>query len=378
VNLNEPIFDILLNRWLYESESDALDFKRDQYKFKHASNEVKSEILKDILSIVNSWRTIDGYILIGIEDKADKPNLLIGITEHIDDAYLQQFVNSKTSDTCKFAYATYTIDHKTIGIIKIPIQKRPIYLNKDFGKLKAKTVYVRRGSSTDIATPDEVIKMGLDHNKAVSASLEVGFFDKLNAQMNGAVIAYETTYIKILDEIPEYSEGSYFMMPTIGKNSDYFRDIVEYYNFIYSFKPIYIAIRNIGNIEAVNLRFELEIVSKEIELLFDGEEVKEPNKTINLRIMPINSVFSSYRFEKMEGKVIIFNTLDRLHAKRTLALNGTIYLQVKKSEKLKAKATIFFDGQENPFEQELEINFNCKLIELTWKEFYEKLCEKNY
>jgi predicted HTH transcriptional regulator len=89
------MYNILLERWLYESENDSLEFKRDQYKFIRASDEEKSELLKDILAMVNSWRRVDGYIVIGIEDKPEKPNILQGISEHIDDSKIQQFVNSK-------------------------------------------------------------------------------------------------------------------------------------------------------------------------------------------------------------------------------------------------------------------------------------------
>ncbi len=53
-----------------------------------------------------------------------------------------------------------SIDHVEIGSIQIPIQERPFYLNKDYGKLKKDTIYVRRGSSTAIADPDEIAKMG--------------------------------------------------------------------------------------------------------------------------------------------------------------------------------------------------------------------------
>jgi predicted HTH transcriptional regulator len=71
--------DVLFERWLYESESDSLDFKRDQYKFSGASHNEKSELLKDIVAMANSWRRVDGYIVIGIEDRPEKPNVLHGV-----------------------------------------------------------------------------------------------------------------------------------------------------------------------------------------------------------------------------------------------------------------------------------------------------------
>jgi hypothetical protein len=372
------MYDTLFDRWLYESESDSLDFKRDQYKFIKATDQEKSEMLKDILSMVNSWRSVDGYIVIGIEDKPEKPNLIHGIYEHIDDAKIQQFVNSKISGTCLFEYATYTKDSKTIGIIRIPVQKRPVYLTKDYGTLKADIVYVRRGSSTGIAKPDEVSKMGLDKNEVAFPNLEVGFFNILNNQMIGDVLKKETSYLTILDSIPEYSEGVSFKTLTVGNNSEYYKDYIEFINFKYSYIPLHFAVKNIGEIEAVNLQFELEIYSSDIEVLLDGNEVVEPDTSILSNLKSLKSIqSSSYRFDKHEGLCKFYNTLDLLHAKRSLALNGTVYLQVKKSDTLKAKATLFFDGQSKPYEKELEVIIKCKTVELSWKDFYEKVFKNN-
>jgi hypothetical protein len=368
--------DALFDRWLFESESDSLDFKRDQYKFIKGSDEEKSELLKDILAMANSWRRSDAYIVIGIEDKPEKPNLIHGISEHLDDAVIQQFVNGKLSGTCLFDYLTYTKDSKTVGIIRIPVQKRPVYLTKNYGSLKANTVYVRRGSSTDIAKPNEVSMMGLPNIEIANANLDVEFFNTSTNQMIGRVFTRETTFLSILDEVPEYSEKVTVMMPTVGLNSSYYKDYIDFINFTYSYIPIHFAVKNIGDIEAVNLRFELEISSGDIDVLLDGEELVQPDTRKFYNLKSLNSPVSSYRFEKFERKCKIYNTLDRLHAKRTLALSGTVYLQSKKSVILKAKATLFFDGQSKPIEKELEIIIKCKSIELHWKDFSEQMFKK--
>ena len=146
---------------LYRSESDSLDFKEEQYKFINENNPyIKSELLKDILAFANAWRDSDAYILIGIKENNKSEHEIIGISETIDDASLQEFVNSKTNKAIKFEYVTITIEDKLIAYIKIPIQKRPFYIKKDYGKLKSNTVYLRRGSATVIANPDEISDMG--------------------------------------------------------------------------------------------------------------------------------------------------------------------------------------------------------------------------
>ena len=44
------IDDELIERLLYEEESDYLDFKGDQYAFVNASDDQKGELLEDILA----------------------------------------------------------------------------------------------------------------------------------------------------------------------------------------------------------------------------------------------------------------------------------------------------------------------------------------
>ena len=70
----------------------------------------------------------------------------IPAADHIDDASLQQFVNSKTNRDINFSYQAFLYEGKSFGIITIPRQKRPFYAKKDFGMVKATEVYYRRAS----------------------------------------------------------------------------------------------------------------------------------------------------------------------------------------------------------------------------------------
>jgi hypothetical protein len=149
-----------LEALLYEDESTSLDFKRDQYLFAAATDHEKSELLKDILAFANSWRRSDAYILIGVEEIKGGRSKPVGVSAHIDDAALQQFVNAKTNRKVEFAYETAGVDGITIGVIRVPIQARPSYLTKAYGRVSADSVYIRRGSSTEILKPDEIAKMG--------------------------------------------------------------------------------------------------------------------------------------------------------------------------------------------------------------------------
>ena len=193
---------------LHEEEGTALDFKRDQYKFDGASKEDKSELLKDILAFTNSFRRTDAYILVGVEEVRGGRSKVIGVEIHLDDAKLQQFVNSKTQNPLTFSYRETILDDHAIGIIHIPVQARPIYAKDGYGKVQKEAVYVRRGSSTDIAKPDEIARMGTAGVDWVKQpSVELNLFDRKTGDLldNNICIDSCTWYdLPPYKEIPDY------------------------------------------------------------------------------------------------------------------------------------------------------------------------------
>lgn len=151
-------------------ESDKVDFKCEQYKFVGAAPEDKSELLKDIIAMSNVAREDVAYILIGVKELPDKTGEIVGICPNdvIDDAMLHQFVNQKTNASVPFSsyvIPSGIIDRGCIQVVEIaPCNAmRPFYLKKDFGKMKASLVYYRDGTSTAVATPDQIKKMGEEY-----------------------------------------------------------------------------------------------------------------------------------------------------------------------------------------------------------------------
>jgi Putative DNA-binding domain len=158
----------LIESLLFEEEGTELDFKEEQYKFVGASDDEKSELLKDILAFANAWRRSDAYILLGARDVKGGRSIPIGVSQQLDDAQLQQFVNSKTQRPLTFTYRPIEFEGKPVAVIHIPLQQRPIYLRRAYGHLEPNTVYLRRGSSTDIARPDEVSRMGASQTQTTT------------------------------------------------------------------------------------------------------------------------------------------------------------------------------------------------------------------
>ena len=167
----------LLEQLLHEPESQSLDFKQAQYRFERASEQDKSELLKDVLAFVNSWRRTSAYMLIGVKEVKGGRGQVIGIADHIEDASLQQFVNSKTQRRVEISYEVVRVEGVEIGVIEIPIQDRPVYAEKDYGKVKARAVYFRAGSSTRAANPEEIARMGAQQSVEAAPNLVLSWAD---------------------------------------------------------------------------------------------------------------------------------------------------------------------------------------------------------
>jgi hypothetical protein len=151
----------LIESLLHQTESSSLDFKRDQYVFDGVDEDQKGELVKDILAFANAWRQTDAHILIGVEEVQGGRSIPVGLKSHLKEANVQQLVNTKVNRPIEFTYEAAIVDGVSIGVIRIPVQTRPFFLKNDFGsKLKKDTVYLRRGSATAIANPDEIAKMG--------------------------------------------------------------------------------------------------------------------------------------------------------------------------------------------------------------------------
>lgn len=170
-----------LSALLQRSEGDTLDFKSTNYKFIDATNDEKSELLKDIIAIANTDKLSDGHIIIGVNEEGGKATTTPGVPPELRDSDIQQFVNKKLNRPVSFLISHELHNEVQITVIRISKkQQRPIYLIKDFGKLRKNTVYIRHGSSTDEASPDEITDMAKQEN-ASTPDVSIEFQINVNA-----------------------------------------------------------------------------------------------------------------------------------------------------------------------------------------------------
>lgn len=219
--------DTLLEELRYKGEGSDLDYKAERYPFASASDEEKGEMLKDILAFANAHRAGPAYILMGFKDIPPHPAEVVGLSADgaIDDSRVQQFVNSKLNSNLEFRYEEGMFGGQHIAVITIPQQRRPFYLKKDYGNVRKDTVYVRRGSSTGIASLDEIARMGSSRGE-VKAFLE--FQTPENEPLPNE---FERRFISFPRKLPNLiPDRNSFLANTVLVNKDYFREGAAYHS----------------------------------------------------------------------------------------------------------------------------------------------------
>jgi len=263
-----------IEKLLYEEESSTLDFKEEQYPFIGEENKhKKSELLKDILAFANAWRHSDAYILIGVREMKGSKNEVVGIEQDIDDASLQEFINQKTNKPINFEYKTKNINEKHIAYIKIPVQDRPFFIKKEYGKVKENTVYLRRGSSTAIADPTEISEMGESKVKNGNSIVDNPVDYKVVARISPIKIDKEKE-ISFFENKIELALKEIKQIEAIEDNRDYLYDVMMRSGE----KKLSEYISELKNRYKIEIQDYIDKYSKEIKNLESYIEVFEEKK----------------------------------------------------------------------------------------------------
>ena len=235
--------------------------------------------------MANAWRTSEAIIIIGALEGTDgKPGRVVGISEHLDDADLQQFVNQKTNRPVHFSYAEFDHDGHTVGVIRMPVQERPFFLRKPFGrgpsgeyKLQADIVYVRRGSSTDIADPDEIFRMGTASVVAAAPEVQIEWADVEARKAFGNLIEIRRTVLLPLpddqipdaeDDAPNFALGRIPVFQISGSvNTDYYRLMCSHVLFEHAVAEFGFVALNRSRTTAQGVRVELVVSGNPDEVI---------------------------------------------------------------------------------------------------------------
>jgi hypothetical protein len=374
--------DSLIDALLFEAEGAELDFKREQYFFEGADDRKKSELLKDILAFANAWRRTDAYILIGIQEVKEAESTVVGITEHIDDAKLQQFVSAKTNRPVEFSYTPMPFKSKQIGVIHIPVQERPIFLTKDYGALRRHTVYLRRGSSTDEARPDEIARMG----QAVSERLKLRplLIPRLATGSDWSELVETTKFETIslkhpeIKSLPDYSRPQStgpFGMPVFSSlehtNSNFYRDRAEYLRFGSKLRPIRLSVRNEGTALASGVKFTIQVTdpARSIELALGSDRPKKPRREWSpldsIRPISLNKAAPDIEVTRTNSGWTITAYFGKVQAKDTAITLEELFLGTSTSGLVELPVSVFADELSSPVTAVLSIEYSVTEQEIT-------------
>lgn len=372
-----PGDDSLLETLLNEDEGSTLDFKREQYPCK--TDEEKGELIKDILAFTNASRRADAFILIGVVENPGGRAKVVGVTHHLKDADLQQLVNSKTDQPVDFSYRSGRLDGKDIGILHVPVQGRPRFIKKKFGKLDADRVYVRRGSSTAVARPDEVAKMGWASSQELSPKLQLQFADPESRKLNGEALELCGTCIDISDvkAIPNFVKQHQFAFDMRQVNTEYYRELVLHKWAQLLCKPLRFAITNLGSSLATDVRAELNLELSEAVVFDDHEWPTNPEQYLEMSSFSLAS-FRRVRSdddivvdELSNGKRIITINTKKIQPKQTAWIDASLFLGTKSSGTISLDGAIWSDNLPSPQSVDLEIRFTTKSLSMTWRQLLE-------
>ena len=366
----------LIESLLYQNEGTALDFKREQYPFIGATDEQKAELLKDILAFANSWRQSDAYIVIAVEAVQGGKHIPVGTDEHFDDAQLQQFVNCKTNRKVELSYEIHLFEGKRIGVIKIPKQERPTYANKKFGKVDKDVVYYRLGSSTAIANPEDIARMGKETAQSVLVpSMNLQFADyETRQELGDSIKLFSTAYEKPRKPLPDAGQArgsgiSGFIAPTsIGEmiNSHYWRDKEEYIRLKSLAKPVTLVISNKSRTLAEKVRVEIIGSSLDgITVLRDlpTEPAYRHIESFSRNVPRIRSVFQqeprtvvSYHGNQWTLTVSFGN----VQPQSRVWADEPFYIGSKQKDRLEMEAIIYADNLPEPQKVKFAIDFEIE------------------
>jgi len=381
-----------LEQLLYESESETLDFKEGQYRFTNATDDEKSELLKDILGFANAWRRSEAYILVGVKEVEGGKSIVVDTDTHLQDHSLQQFVNSKTNRPIRFSYEAVTVEDKSVGIITIHQQPRPFWLTRDYGRLKRDQVYVRRGSSIDItrpASPDEIIKM--EHaGTQQAASVEVQLYDPTNRRLLGKTVQMEGRYVRFpsSDDLPDLSSPRVPIghIAIIGdvmreRNPDYYRQVAAYCHRHTNFQPMQLAIVNTGQVSGEDVRLELDLPPGPGLEVLEQWDVDEafPQKDYDRIHAFTRAAFSQkvQPFQRRDGNIVIARNQNppaleveyRKVQPGRQVLTDTFHIACCQSSTCTLAGKVFSKNLPEPVKVELSIEFDVTVEEVDVERF---------
>lgn len=265
-------------------------------------------------------------------------------------------------------------------LLILNINKGPFFLIKDYGKLKNNSVYLRRGSSTVIAKPDEIAEMGHQESKeSISPNLILEFCRPEEETNIGGELNLTAELISLgnNNSIPDF-EGDEDYLKTKGceqlnimksPNHDYYKKLVYYYFFQKIKNEIFFSLQNTSSILATSVMIYIDI-EKMDKVSFDEHHnlPKLIDKYSELYDLSINSNFpnmvplNNITIKEASTKWRITIDVGNIYPNDTCFITNGIVLLSGVSHKTELKCTIVGDNIPQPIKTKLMIECNTSKI----------------
>lgn len=356
---------------LHRSEGETLDFKQ-QYAFSGASDDHKSELLKDILALANAWKDAPAHLVVGVTEQDGRASAFPGVTVHLADHTLQQFVNARTNAPIRFEVETIPYQGVHLDIIRIAKeQERPLFLTKDYGRLKKNVVYVRRGSSTAEASPKEIADMGRSDAIAGTASVPnvlVELADPHKRERWGTTANVICTTLldspppparkpEPGDVIKKLGRPSHFMRTTLDPMAHLnpsSEEWIAYMKGTARISRVSFWAQNVGTVNVSNARVEIRISQQDGVVIESGHRgPRKPRSTFEL-IQPTTPKPSIFVEHEGDEYAMSFD-LGNLQPKADFWKQGNFIVAAKASCEIPIRVRIYADNLANPLESTLTL-----------------------
>ena len=181
------------------SHNDENSFYDKKQKISFNSKEGKAKFLKHVCALSNSNPSNNSYIVIGVEDEANK---IVGI-DFFDDSKIQNLVNAYLKNPPKITYENVLFPrlprNKVIGLVTIHANNNVTSLSKNAWKYRKDTIFYRRGSNSMPFLGDEFELRNT--NKEIVNSIEKSAINNIQLTLDG-VFNFMNTHKKIYN--PQY------------------------------------------------------------------------------------------------------------------------------------------------------------------------------
>ncbi|MGB7325452.1 MAG: hypothetical protein WBD31_11330, partial [Rubripirellula sp.] len=278
------------------------------------------------------------------------------------------------------------------------VQKRPVFLKRDYGKLKKGEVYVRRGSSTDPskpADPDEIALMGSGQAfepKEASLSIEfaaIGSEKSLGTQIEWKAENCEmpdSDDIPVLDDRPpsvRIPGGGSIQMPNMSSldsmyrlNETYYHDLAYYELIRRLVKEVRLVVVNTGDAPATDVRLEIAAPVGQGFNIADASEIPDvPERRTcllsspamkNLHLRHVGHVAVIKNDQQMKVEIDCGN----LQPGRKV-WTDSFHLGIGQSGEVELKGHVFAANLTKPQEFSLKINADIERTTMTLDELFE-------